>query len=167
MRHKQTLHAGLAALAGSLLALSVVNVAEAGDLVAIIDLKFLKDTDKTAAVLCFGDQDEDCVPWATHNLYRATFRKVLHGEESRKTVLVLYGRHAMGNNNLRRVIATLSRLETTDDTGAEYRVAELGHERELFCFRRWPEDAQGFELKAEGEGSLTCYDANAPDEDEE
>lgn len=167
---KQTLHIGLRAFAGSLLALlglSVFNVAWATDVVAIVDLKFLKETDQTAAVLCFGDKDEDCVPWATHNLYRATIRKIIHGKESRKSMLVLFGRHAMKKINMRGVIATLSRLETTDDTGAEYRVAELGDEREFYCFRRWPDDTQGFELKGSGDESLTCYDANPSDDDEE
>lgn len=170
VRQKQTFHIGRKALAGSLLALlglSVFNVAWATDLVAIVDLKFLRETDQTAAVLCFGDKDEDCVPWATHNLYRATIRKVIHGEESRKTVLVLFGRHAMKKISMRGVIATLSRLEPKNDTGAEYRVAEWGDKREFFCFRRWPDDTQGFELKADGEDSLTCYDAKPRDDDDE
>lgn len=170
MQRKQTSHTGFRALAGSLLALlslSVFNLACATDLVAIVDLKFLKETDKTAAVMCFGDKDEDCAVWATHNLYRATIRKVIHGKESRKTMLVLYGRHAMKKTNMRGVIATLSRLEPTDDTGAEYRVAEVGEEREFFCFRRWPEDTQGFELKGADDESLTCYDANPRGDDEE
>lgn len=170
MRQKQASHTRFKALAGSLLAvvsLSVLNLACATDLVAIVDLKFLKETDKTATVLCLGDKDEDCVPWGTHNLYRATIRKVIHGKESRKSMLVLFGRHAMKKVNMRGVIATLNRLETADDTGAEYRVAELGDEREFYCFRRWPDDTQGFELKGSGDESLTCYDANPSDDDEE
>ena len=45
------------------------SVAAAGDLVAIVDLEFIRATDKPAAVMCFGDRDEDCHVWATLNVY--------------------------------------------------------------------------------------------------
>ncbi|WP_129775207.1 hypothetical protein [Peristeroidobacter soli] len=48
--------------------MAIANAASRVDLVAIVDLKFLESTDQPAAVMCFGDKDEDCVLWATHNL---------------------------------------------------------------------------------------------------
>lgn len=134
------------------------TAARAQDLVAIVDLKFIKDTDLPAMIMCFGDKEEDCGVWATHNLYKATVRKVISGSESRKTVLVLFGRHALKNIDLPRTIATMRRLEPNHESGAEYRIVERGEKREFFCFQRREDDTGGFELKAEGEESQTCYD---------
>jgi hypothetical protein len=33
--------------------------------------EFIRTTDKTAAVMCFGDREEDCGVWATLYLYEA------------------------------------------------------------------------------------------------
>jgi hypothetical protein len=35
------------------------------DLVALVDLEFIRKTDKTAAVMCFGDTEDSCGVWAT------------------------------------------------------------------------------------------------------
>lgn len=131
---------------------------DAQELVAIVDLKFIKATDRAASVMCFGEKEEDCGVWATHNLYKATIRKIISGSESRKTLLVLFGRHALAEMDLRRVIARMRPLEPGDEYGAQYQIFESGEKRELFCFRRWQDETGGLELKAQDEQSQTCYD---------
>jgi hypothetical protein len=90
--------ASIAALAAVTL-LTLSGVAAASDLVAIVDLEFIRATDQPAAYLCFGDRDEDCGVWATFNVYKARIRKVISGTEPRKTMLVIYGRHALAHKD--------------------------------------------------------------------
>lgn len=132
--------------------------AEASDLVAIVDLEFIRETDRPAAVMCFGEREEDCHVWATLNLYKAKVRRVISGTESRKAVLVLFGRHALKKGNFRGVIATMNRLEATRASDPQYQMTEWGEKRELYCFPR-REDDTGLELKEDDDERHTCYNA--------
>jgi hypothetical protein len=106
------------------------------EVIAIVDLKFIRDTGKPAGYLCFGDQESDCSVHATYYLWQATVRKILRGEESQKRFLVLYGRHALVRKDLRRQTVVLKRLDADAMAGARYEVVDVGRHLELVCFRR-------------------------------
>ena len=65
----------LAIAAGVLLGLLHSELIWADDLVALVDLKFLEATDKTAEVMCFGEGDSDCGVWATFYWVRCRFKR--------------------------------------------------------------------------------------------
>lgn len=146
----------MASVVGSLFA--VYGNAWSADLVAVVDLEFIRPTDQTAAVLCMGDKESDCVVWATHNLYRAKIKKVVVGEKPRKTPLVLFGKHALKEKDFRNVTVTMDKLETKTEADPQYVVRGWAEERKFFCFPRFPDETDGFELKKEGEQSQTCYE---------
>jgi hypothetical protein len=148
---------GIATLAFTLL--SFRNVAWAGDLVAIVDLEFIRATDQPAVIMCYGDEDENCGVWATLNLYRARIHKVIEGTESRESMLVMFGRHALGHEDLPAIIATMNKLEVKEAADPEYQIVSWGDKREMFCLPRREDDTEEFELRKDGEESLTCYDA--------
>ena len=146
-------------LAGVLSAfLAAHSHAADADLVATVDLKFIRATDETASVMCFGDKEDDCAVWATLNLYRARIRKVHFGTESRKTILVYFGKHALKKMDFRGVTVNMSKLESKSESDPQYRIWDWADERQLFCFPRSQDEKEGWELKKEGEQSLTCYD---------
>lgn len=156
MRRLKIRNFGMATLALTLL--SMHKVAGASDLVAMVDLQFIRATDQPAAYLCLGERDEDCVVWATVNVYKARIRKIFSGTETRKTMFVTFGKHALAERNLRGIIATMNKREAKEPTDPQYHIVDWGQKRELVCFGRRENDSEGFELRKDGEGSLTCYD---------
>lgn len=133
----------------------LVGTATAEDFVAIVDLKFLKETDQVAAVLCLGMTDDDCFPWAHHYLWEAKVRKVIRGTNTEKRFLVLHGRHALKKKDLRGVIALMKPLEEASPTGARYQLF-AGEKREHFCFDKI--HAEGAPIKlSDGERPLGCF----------
>ncbi len=112
-----------------LLMMVLSSPARAEDLVAVVDLKFLEDTGRTASVLCLGENPGDCVAWSTLYLYEARVRKVLSGTESRTKLRVIQGAHALAQSNIRRLVAVLRKLESSDPSGADYQVVRWGEER--------------------------------------
>jgi hypothetical protein len=117
-----------------LVLLSVLGASgvHAEDLVAIVDLKFLEETDLPAAFLCF--EEDKCDVWATHYLWEARVRKVISGTEPDKHFLVLYGVHALKKQDLRNVLATMKKLEPGAYANARYQIRDRGQQRELVCF---------------------------------
>ena len=110
----------------AMVTLTIHATASAADLVALVDLEFLRETDKTAAVMCFGDSEEDCGVWATFYLYKAKIRKIITGTEPRKTVLVLYGHHALLKKDFRGVLASMIKLESKDEKEPQYQITSWG-----------------------------------------
>jgi hypothetical protein len=106
------------------------------EVVALVDLQFLKVTDVTASVLCLTDKEEDCFVYGTHYLWRARVRKVISGDLREKSFLVLYGRHALLEKNIRGMTAVLRRLEPDAPFGAHYQVVGVGVPQKLLCFDR-------------------------------
>lgn len=51
----------------------------AEEIVAIVDLEFVEETETVAAVLCMGDEETDCDPWAHYYVFEATPIRVLRG----------------------------------------------------------------------------------------
>jgi hypothetical protein len=126
------------------------------ELVAVVDLKFLRETDETAAVLCLGEEESDCGVWATHYLWRATVRKVYAGAEVERHFLVLYGRHALRKKDIREMTVVMKRLKENAPFGARYQVVDLGIRQKLLCFRHplQREDVQT--LSKPGADPLSC-----------
>ena len=151
------------AISGVLFALlaSAANVL-AEDLVAVVDLNFLRETDKTAAVLCLGESDDDCAVWATHYLWEARVRMVISGAEHDARFLVLHGRHALKKQNMKGVVAIMRRLEPPLPFEARYQIVGWGRKRELVCFDMAIESAP-MKLSEGLEGSSSCFDAVPPD----
>jgi len=108
------------------------NYCLAEEVIAKVDLKFIKDTEKTAGVLCIGDNEEDCHEWSTFYLYEAKVKKVLSGNLVENRFTVIYGRHALRKNNHSSVIVRLIKLP--DDGDAQYQILEFGQNLELVCF---------------------------------
>jgi ketosteroid isomerase-like protein len=150
------------AAAALLLFLASGGRAEARDAVAVLDLRFLERTDVVTALMCYGDDGDDCHPWATAHLFEARVRKTIHGELP-KTFKVLYGRHALAESNVRGLVARLNRLEDSSE-GAQYQVAGVAKEGDLACFPWWGPDGQGFEAVPRHGDLLQCFD---PDDTEE
>lgn len=108
------------------------NYCLAEEIIAKLDLKFIKDTGKTAGVLCYGDNEEDCHEWSTFYLYEAKVKKILSGNLPVNKFTVIYGRHALRKNNHSSVIVRLNKLSADGD--AQYQILELGQSFELVCF---------------------------------
>jgi hypothetical protein len=130
------------------------------ELVALVDLKFLRETDETAAVLCLGDEESDCGVWATHYLWKATVRRVYSGVEAERHFLVLYGRHALLKKNIREMAVVLKRLKPDAPFGARYQVVDLGVPQKLVCFRRALSRKDAQSLSRPGADPLSCLGAD-------
>jgi ketosteroid isomerase-like protein len=146
-------------VAALLLALgSPVFAAETGELIAVVDLKFLKVTDFVTTWLCV---DEYCEPSSHGYLFEARLRTAVNGEWPKKKFLVLYGRHAMGQSNQRRVVGRFSKLTDGPD-GAEYQLVEAGVHGQPSCFEWHGLDGRGpAEVPRSGE-LLRCFDPEHP-----
>jgi len=149
-------------VAGMFLALGpTVCLAQEGELVAEVDLKYLKETEQVVAILCYGDHPDDCHPWAHGYLYEARVRKVISGQAPKGKFLVIYGRHALKKQNLRGVVGRFSKL--TDGTdGAEYQIAARAVEGDLACFDWWGIDGSGAAERPKSGSLLRCFDKDYP-----
>ena len=128
----------------------------AEDLVAIVDLKFLEETDVTAAVLCFGENE--CDVWATHYLWEARVRELISGTEPDERFLVLFGVHALKKQNLRNVLATMKKLEPGAYGNARYQIQDWGQRRELLCFASFAAPNAPLDLKDGDAEPQKCFE---------
>jgi hypothetical protein len=144
--------------------LSVLGASDvrAEDLVAIVDLKFLEETDLTAAVICF--EEDQCDVWATHYLWEARVRKVISGTEPDKRFLVLFGAHALKQQDFRNVLATMKKLEPGAYANARYQIQDWGEQRELVCFDSSAVPNAPLELEEGGSESQRCFDVAEEEE---
>jgi hypothetical protein len=81
-------------------------------------------------------------------------------------MLVAFGRHALGDHDLPRMVAIMKKLDAESPNDPLYRIVGSGDKREMYCFPRAEDDTEGFELKKDGEQSLTCYDEEPAEIDE-
>jgi len=124
------------------------------DVVAILNLKFIKDTDQTATTLCYDNEGENCHRWASFYLYEAKVKQVLSGELVTKKFKVIYGRHALKKKNLKRVVASLKKLE--ESANADYQIIEMGNELKMYCLSG--EYNMPYNVNDISEGKqLTCF----------
>jgi hypothetical protein len=143
-----------------LLTLFAAPPVTAEEVVAVVDLKFLKETDQTAAVLCLGETDEDCVVWARHYLWEARIRKVLAGAVPEKRLLVLFGRHALLKKDVRNIVVLMTRLESESPSEARYQILEWGKRRQLACFSGEIAKQAPWKLGSPEEDAMNCFDVD-------
>ena len=135
-----------------------MSTASAEEIVAILDLKFVEETDLTAAVMCYGDDEDDCHPWAVHYLFEAKVDKVISGNLPEKRFLVLYGSHALKKKNFRNIIALLKERDANGPGEARYRIAQWGEKRSMYCFDKMQGDDTEIDVARNGQSELNCYD---------
>ena len=117
----------------AILAVLFSNFCHSEELIVELDLKFIKDTGKTADVMCYGENEVDCHTWSTFYLYEAKVKKVVSGDLPENKFTVIYGRHALRKNNHKGVIVRLNKL--LPDADAQYQISEFGQNLELVCFQ--------------------------------
>ncbi|WP_041590169.1 hypothetical protein [Teredinibacter turnerae] len=125
------------------------------DLVVVLDLKFIKETEDAAAWMCYGESDEDCHPWAYFYVFEAKVKKVISGELSKNKIRVLFGRHALKKGSHKSVIATLSKLEKSKE--ADYQILEWGTIKEMYCFSHDENKIYNVRLES-SDIDLKCYE---------
>lgn len=127
----------------------------AEEVVAVVDLKFLKDTGETASTLCFEGQTENvsCSTWATFYLFEAQVKKVVHGNLLSRNFHVWFGAHALKEGNIRNAVVKLKPLPPEHE--ARYQIVALGERKRLYCFPA-NEDAQSNDSTGSVAG-MQCY----------
>jgi hypothetical protein len=138
---------------------SFAGAARAVDLVAVVDLEFIRATDEPASILCIQSTEETCGAWSHFYVYRARVRRVVSGVEPRKTLIVKFGRHALKKIDFRGIPVTMNKLKATKESDPQYQIIDWGEKRELFCFEPYEEESPKIELKEQGEAALTCYES--------
>lgn len=123
------------------------------ELIAKLDLKFIKDTGKTAGVMCYGDNEEDCYTWSTFYLYEAKVKRIVSGNLPENKFTVIYGRHALRKNDHKGVVVRLNKLLT--DADAQYQISEFGKNHDLVCFQSVESKSFSADLKL-GNEKLKC-----------
>lgn len=136
-----------------LLSFSSISLAE--EIVAILDLKFEKETEDVAAWMCYGENEEDCHPWAYFYVFNAKVKEVISGELTQKQIKVIFGRHALRKGRHKNVIAKLSKL--TDATYAEYQIQEWGTKKSMYCFSNEANKLYNVRLDS-SKADLMCYE---------
>ena len=96
---------------------------------ALVDLKFIKNTEITSQVMCFGE--DECFTWGTFYLYEAHVRRVIDGYLEEENFRVIFGRHALMEKDFPNVLATLTPLEPGHEEDAKYQALELEWEHGL------------------------------------
>ena len=130
----------------------------AEEIVAILDLKFIEETDLTAAVMCFGEDESDCHEWAVYYLFEAKVDKVISGHLPDKRFRVLYGRHALAKRNIRNMVALLKERDISDSDEPRYRIAQSGEKRTMHCFDYRVDDDIEVGVLRNDQIELNCYD---------
>jgi len=105
------------------LAVLSTSFAAAQEIKVLADLKFLENTQEAASQFCVDG--EGCNTWATFYLYDATVVKRLSGGLKEVEFKVIYGRHALAEQDMRNAQLTLSKLPTGNKFNAMYQVTEL------------------------------------------
>jgi hypothetical protein len=135
--------------------LSFSSLSFANDVVAVLDLKFQKETEDVAAWMCYGENEDDCHPWAYFYVFNAEVKEVISGELKKNRITVIFGRHALKKGNHKNVIATLSKL--TESTVAEYQIREWGTKKSMYCFSN--EENKLYNVRLESSNAdLRCYE---------
>ncbi len=134
------------------------SYASADEIVAVLDLKFIEETDKVAALMCFGENNEDCDVWAMHYLFEAKVDKVISGELPEKRFPVLYGRHAMKKENYRNVVVMLKRLDAAEESDPQYRILQWGEKRDMYCFDQRFDVETEVAVEVNSKHQLNCFD---------
>lgn len=131
--------------------------ARAEEIIAVLDLKFLRDTGEVSSTLCFdeGSEEQSCATWATFYLFDARVKKVVSGELKARKFHVWLGVHALKKGNIKNMVAKLRPLPPEHE--AAYQIIGWGKKRELYCFEAEQSEAYSASVKLEGE-NVQCYE---------
>ena len=140
-----------------LVALLFSSKAFAGEVVVVVDLKFVRDTGETASTLCFEKEAEtkSCAAWATFYLFEARVKNVVHGEPISRKFKVWFGRHALKKGNIRNLVAKLKPLPAEHE--ASYQIVALGERQELYCFDASEDRQPNVNVEPHDTG-MQCYE---------
>lgn len=127
----------------------------ATEIVAVLDLKFEKETEDVAAWMCYGENEDDCHPWAYFYVFNAKVKEVVSGKLEEKQIKVIFGRHALKKGNHKNVIAKLSKL--TESKDAEYQIQEWGTKKNMYCFSNESNKLYNVRLES-SKADLMCYE---------
>jgi hypothetical protein len=149
----------------TLLVLSTVaSAAPAADdvpSVARVDLHFIKATDRVGAIVCYGDDPDDCHPWAHFYVYEVRLRKTIHGAAPPKKFRAIYSRHALRKKDFRGVVALVRKLDEAGVDGETHQIADWAERVDVWCFRRLDLDGKADVKVEDGERKLNCYKQDA------
>lgn len=124
------------------------------DVVALVDLKFKKNTGDVAVWMCYDEKEEDCHPWAYTYLFQAKVKKVVSGNLSGKKIKVLYGRHALPPVDYKNVPVILTKLKDSDK--ADYQIRSWGMQISTYCFANYNQET---DIKMEMDNrSYSCFE---------
>ena len=133
----------------------------AEEIVAILDFKFIEETALTAAVICYGDDEDDCYQHAVHYVFEAKVDKVISGNLPDKRFLVLYGRHALKKKNYRNIVALLKKRDSNNPDEPRYQIAQWGKKRTMYCIDYLQDDDTGTGVLRNDQFELSCYDQDS------
>lgn len=88
--------------------LGLSGLARAQELIAELDLKFVRETRQVVALMCL---DDDCVPSAYGYVFEARVKRRIFGAAPEGRFTVLYGHHALPTKNFAGVVARVNKLE--------------------------------------------------------
>lgn len=130
--------------------------ASAEEIIAVVDLKFVRDTGEVASTLCFdnGSEEQNCGTWATFYLFDARVKKVVSGELKARRFHVWLGIHALKKGNIKNMVAKLRPLPPEHE--AAYQIIGWGEKRELYCFEAKENETYNTNIKSEG-ANMQCY----------
>lgn len=131
------------------------SLSSATEIVAVLDLKFEKETDDVAAWMCYGENEDDCDPWAYFYVFNANVKEVISGKLKEKQIKVIFGRHALKKGNHKNVIAKLSKL--AEPKNAEYQIQEWGIKKNMYCFSHESNKLYNVRLES-SKADLVCYE---------
>jgi hypothetical protein len=129
-------------------------LAQPQELVAVVDLKFLKATELVVVVTCLVE--DECYPTAYGNLFEAQLRKKISGEWPKKKFLVIYGAYARKGEILRGVTGRFSAL-TDGIEGAKYQIVDTAVDGDLACFDWNGADSDGPAEQPTSGQLLRCF----------
>jgi hypothetical protein len=88
---------------------AIASLARADDLVAVADLKFLKETERVVSASRLGESDDDCVPRADGHLFEGRVSKSIYGDAPKDTFPLICGHHAMYRRVVSGIVGRLSK----------------------------------------------------------
>ena len=87
------------------------------------DLVFISNTNVESGKLCFGDSE--CTTYSTFYLFNAKVHNVIVGDVIDGPFKVIYGQHALIEQDINDVVLTLKELDENNQFGAIYQVVSI------------------------------------------
>ncbi|TLU61096.1 hypothetical protein FE810_15600 [Thalassotalea litorea] len=87
------------------------------------DLLFITNTNVESGKLCFGDSE--CTTYSTFYLFNAKVHNVILGDVMDGSFKVIYGQHALIEQDINDVVLTLKELDENNQFGALYQVVSI------------------------------------------